>query len=264
MSRLLRVGCLGLLLLVGADPPASAPAPGQSMTLDLGGGVSVELVLIRPGSFVMGSERGEADEMPSHKVILTKPFYLGKYEVTQAQWQAVMGENPSQFKGTNHPVDNVSWDDSQIFMQKLGERIKGGTVQLPTEAQWEYACRAGGGTEYSYGNDAAALGEYAWFHGNSGAASHPVGQKRANSWGLYDMHGNVCEWCADWYAGGYPAGEATDPSGASSGDARVLRGESWVSTGETLRSAYRVGTPPEYRNSHVGLRVAFIPQATQE
>lgn len=265
MSGVFRVGFLCFLLQVTADPPTTAPAGKQELRLELGGGIALELVLVQPGSFVMGSDKGEDDEKPARKVTLTKPFYIGKFEVTQEQWQAVMGENPSQFRGAKHPVDGVSWDDSQVFLQRLSEKLAGGTVRLPTEAEWEYTCRAGSSTAYSHGEDAVRLGEYGWFKDNSGAQSHPVGQKRPNAWGLFDMHGNVCEWCADWYgSGSYAAGKTVDPDGPDAGDARVLRGESWVSTADTLRSAYRVGTPPEYRNSHVGLRIVYEPKKSAE
>ena len=207
---------------------------------------------------MMGSDKGEDDEKPVHKVTLTKPFYMGRFEVTQEQWQAVMGENPSTFTGAKNPVEGVNWEDCQAFLQKLSAKVPGRIFKLPTEAQWEYACRAGSSAQYSFGNDPAELGKFAWFGGNSQSSTHPVGQKQPNTWGLHDMHGNVCEWCADWYASGYPAGDAVDPVGAPAGDARVLRGESWVSVPVDLRCAYRVGTPVGYRNTHVGLRIVCV------
>jgi formylglycine-generating enzyme required for sulfatase activity len=208
------------------------------LTLDLGGGVTMKMVLIRPGKFMMGSPDSEhgrgKDEAPQHEVTISKPFYMGVTEVTQAQYQAVMGRNPSSFKGPANPVDGVSWDEAAKFCKKLSEKTRQ-TVRLPTEAEWEYACRAGTQTAFSFGDDPSALGDYAWWAGNSDKTPHPVGQKKPNSWGLYDMHGNVWEWCADWY-GEYPAGPATDPSGpATAGEPgmetsrgnRVLRGGSW-------------------------------------
>jgi formylglycine-generating enzyme required for sulfatase activity len=247
---------MGLLLFArGAD----APALKDKITVDLGGGVSIEMVLIRPGSFTMGSEKGEDDEKAVHKVTLTKPFYLGKFEVTQRQWQAVMGANPSQFKDPDNPVEMVSWEDCQAFLQKLSEKVPGVTFKLPTEAQWEYACRAGSDAAYSFGDDASRLGEYAWFLDNSASKAHPVGKKKPNAWGLYDMHGNVCEWCADWYESSYGPDAATDPAGPASGEARVLRGESWVGIAAELRAARRVATPAYYQNSHVGLRLLCLP-----
>jgi formylglycine-generating enzyme required for sulfatase activity len=259
--------CGWLLFMLGADLPATAPAraPAQNktMTLDLGGGVSMEMVLIQPGTFVMGSEKGEDDEKPVRRVTLTKPFYIGKFEVTQQQWREVMGENPSKFVGPTNPVDNVSWDDCQEFLRVLSEKIPKQAFKLPTEAQWEYACRAGSATAYTFGDDAANLAEYAWYKINSDGATHPVGQKKPNAWGLFDMHGNVCEWCADWY-GAYSDDQTTDPTGAPAGEGRALRGESWVSVAENLRATYRVGTPVDYRNSHVGLRLICQPAGIGE
>jgi formylglycine-generating enzyme required for sulfatase activity len=160
------------------------------------GSVALDLVLIQPGSFTMGDDGGDGSaEKPAHKVTISKPFYLGKYEVTQDQWEAVMGANPSYFKGPENPVEDVSWDDCQKFLKKLNERLPGtgGTVRLPTEAEWEYACRAGTTTKYSFGDTRSDLGEYAWYGGNSHNKNHPVGEKKPNAWGLYDIHGNVCE-----------------------------------------------------------------------
>ena len=222
------------------------------MTIDLGGGVKIEFVLIRPGSFMMGSDTGSPDEKPVHIVTLTKPFYLGKFEVTQEQWQTVMESNPSDFKGPKLPVEQVSWIDCQSFLAKLQYKT-GRKFALPTEAQWEYACRAGTTTHYSFGDSDASLGEYAWFSGNS----HPVGEKKPNPWGLCDMHGNLWEWCADWY-GGYLSGDATDPQGSSSGSYRVLRGGAWTCTADSLRSAFRSIYTPGNRNNYIGLRCVMV------
>ena len=204
----------------------------------------MELVLVRPGSFVMGDERGGSGERPAHKVTVTKPFFIGKYLVTQRQWEAVMGNNPSWFQGAAKPVENITWDDCQVFLAKLGEKCGGGTeaFSLPTEAQWEYACRAGSTTKYSFGDDGSGLGEYAWFSGNSRNETHPVGEKKPNAWGLYDMHGNVWQWCADGYdAEYYKASPASNPAGPAGKDYAVIRGGGWESDAPYCRSAYRCG-----------------------
>ena len=199
-------------------------APPSELTLDLGNGVKMELVYIKPGTFTMGGERTtdggfECVEVPKHEVTLTKGYYLGKYEVTQAQYEAVMGSNPSRSsKGPDFPVDNVSEQDAREFCQKLAE-MTGQTARLPTEAEWEYAARAGTDTKWFFGDDPAALGEYAWFEGNSGGKSQPVGQKKPNPWGLYDIYGNVYERISDVYNRNYYAlGPKTDPTGPSQGD----------------------------------------------
>jgi formylglycine-generating enzyme required for sulfatase activity len=232
----------------------------------------MEFVLIPVGEFQMGSNQMGSNQMgsnysdtldnydnekPVHTVHLTQPFYLGKYEVTQGQWQAVMGNNPSAFKGdANLPVEQVSWDDVQEFMRRLNGREGGATYRLPTEAEWEYAARAGSTTAYSFGNDARLLGEYAWYNGNAGGTTHPVGQKKPNAWGLHDMHGNVWEWVQDWH-GTYPSGTVTDPVGPSSyfPPQSVYRGGGWLYTARSCRSASRSGAPTGFRNDGLGFRL---------
>ena len=183
----------------------------------------MELLYIKPGTFVMGGEsktdgRFQCVEVPKHEVKLTRGFYLGKYEVTQAQYQAIMGSNPSRStKGPDCPVDNVGSPDALTFCGKLAEKT-GRDVLLPTEAEWEYASRAGRDTKWFFGNDPSRLGEYAWFKGNAGAKSHPVGQKKPNPWGLYDIYGNVCERISDTYARNYYAqSPKQDPTGPREG-----------------------------------------------
>jgi formylglycine-generating enzyme required for sulfatase activity len=242
--------------------PAPAPkASPASVTLDLGNGVTMKLVLIRPGKFLMGSpdsEQGhEPNEGPQHVVVISKPFYMGVTEVTQAQYEAVMGTNPSKFKEPTNPVHSVSWDEAVEFCRKLSDKT-GKTVRLPTEAEWEYACRAGTKTRFSFGDSESALGDYAWFSSNSGQKTQPVGQKKPNPWGLYDMHGNVFEWCADWY-GSYSSGVSTDPQGATSGGDRVMRGGSWIHGGFRCPCAYRLNFAPAGRNSTYGFRCARTP-----
>jgi formylglycine-generating enzyme required for sulfatase activity len=191
----------------------------------------MELVYLKPGTFTMGGERTtdgrfECVEVPKHEVKLTKGFYLGKYEVTQAQYEAVMGSNPSRStKGPDHPVDNVGEQDAREFCEKLAEKT-GQEVRLPTEAEWEYAARAGTDTKWFFGDDPSALGDYAWFKDNSGGKSQPVGQKKPNPWGLYDIYGNVCERISDTYAKNYYAqGPKIDPTGPSQGESSCFEYE---------------------------------------
>jgi formylglycine-generating enzyme required for sulfatase activity len=235
----------------------------REVAIHLGGGLTMELVLIAAGQFLMGAPAWEQDaqsrEKPQHRVRLTQPFYLAKYPVTQEQWQAVMGYNPSRFKALNGPVEQVSWDDCQAFLSKLNGRhgTTGATFRLPTEAEWEYACRAGSSTRWCFGDDEATLGNYAWYYANSGRSTHPVGQKRPNAWGLYDVHGNVWEWCADWYDGDYYRTSASrDPKGPHSGDYRVLRGGSWAYDPWGTRSTFRHWDTPGGRDDNCGFRVA--------
>lgn len=236
-------------------PPASAGPALTGKTVDLGNGVSMEFILIPAGSFDMGSPDSEkerdSDEGPVRKVQIAKPFYMGKYEVTQEQYLAVTGKNPSKFSGRNLPVETVSWDEAATCCKKIGGR-------LPTEAEWEYACRAGSKTRFCYGDDLsyAQLGEYAWYLGNSGGATHPLGQKKPNSFGLYDMHGNVYEWCSDWFAP-YVNAQIVDPVGASSGQYRVCRGGGWIVNAWFCRSANRHTFSPDFRGIGLGFRVAL-------
>jgi formylglycine-generating enzyme required for sulfatase activity len=213
------------------------PEPAKELTLDLGGGVTMKLVLIPAGRFTMGEGKDQ------HEVTLTRPFYIGVTEVTQAQYQAIMGKNPSHFKGETNPVEMVSWDEATAFCKKLSEKARH-AVRLPTEAEWEYACRAGSKTHFCFGDADEGLGDYAWFGANSRDTAHPVAQKKPNAWGLYDMHGNLWEWCADRY-GEYAAGPAVDPTGPETGVARVLRGGCWGCDPQACRSATRIPSPPE-------------------
>jgi formylglycine-generating enzyme required for sulfatase activity len=212
--------------------------------LDLGGKVTMKLVLVPAGTFMLGEEKDQ------HEVTLSKPFYMGVTDVTQAQYEAVIGTNPSQFKGPTNPVEMVSWTDATEFCKKLSEKARQ-AVRLPTEAEWEYACRAGAKTPFCFGDADEGLGDYAWYSANSDQKTHPVGQKKPNAWGLYDVHGNLWQWCADWY-GDYPKGAVTDPQGAASGSRRVLRGGCWFSSPEHCRAAYRVSIDPGSRLSSYG------------
>jgi formylglycine-generating enzyme required for sulfatase activity len=187
-------------------------------------------------------------------VTISQPFYLGSHPVTQAQWEAVMGSNPSRFGGKpEHPVEGVSWDEVQQFLQRLNARRDGNIYRLPSEAQWEYACRAGSTGAYCFGDDEEQLGAYAWYDDNSGGMTHPVGQKQPNAWGLYDMHGNVWEWVQDWH-GPYTAESVTDPSGPTTGAHRVVRGGGWGRPAQGARSADRLWDRPGNRLVSLGFR----------
>ena len=199
-------------------------------------------------------------EIPQHQVTISQPFYLGKYPVTQGEWEAVMGENPSRYTGDpNRPVESVSWNNVQEFIDKLNERESGRRwrYRLPTEAEWEYACRAWMTTEYSFGDDPSQLGEYAWYYDNAGSTTHPVGQLKPNPWGLHDMHGNVWEWVQDW-CGLYSSDAVTDPQGPGAGEYRVLRGGSFLNLQRLVRCAYRHEFFPQDRGDRLGFRVVLL------
>lgn len=234
--------------------PAIAQTPtDKTLTNSIG----MEFVLLPAGTFKMGSEDGEADERPVHQVKVSKPFYLGKYEVTQEQWQTIMGNNPSLFQGDpKRPVEQVSWNDVQEFIRRLNAKENVKIYRLPTEAEWEYAVRAGTTTAYSFGDDASQLSLYGWCRDNSERQTHPVGQLRPNPWGLYDMHGNVWEWVFDWY-GRYRADATTDPQGPDSGSHRMRRGGGWNNDGKFCRSANRYSVTG-YRDDFLGFRVLRI------
>ena len=230
---------------------------GKADSVEFPGGATMEFVWIGPGTFTMGSseqEEGRDLDEIQHPVIISQGFFLGKYEVTQAQWESVMGNNPSHFSGENRPVEQVSWEDVQAFIQQLNEEMDD-VYRLPTEAEWEYACRAGTTTKWSFGNDEDSFGDYAWYEGNnSSIGTKEVGTKLPNPWGLYDMHGNVWEWCQDFY-GAYVNDWQTDPSGPVSGSDRVMRGGYFGGAIERQRSADRAGPEPSRRAYSIGLRL---------
>jgi len=238
----------------------------REKTIDLGNGVRMELVLIPPGDFYMGSPADKkytsGNQGPVRRIRITKSFYMGKFEVTQGQYNAVMGRNPNRFSGRDLPVETVSWLEARQFCEKLSAE-RGGWFRLPTEAEWEYACRAGSETTYCYGNDpdCTELGEYAWYARNSEKKSHSVGQKRPNQFGLYDMHGNVWEWCSDYYTSTYQNLPSIDPQSPSSGQYRVMRGGSWHWYAWGCWSATRVsGKPDDLYNEYggpVGFRIVL-------
>jgi formylglycine-generating enzyme required for sulfatase activity len=220
--------------------------------------ISMEFVLIPVGEFMMGSddEVSDDDERPVHRVKIPKPFYLGTYPVTQREWKAVMDGNPSEFEGDDLPVESVSWDNVQEFIKKLNEREGTDKYRLPSEAEWEYACRAGTTTRYSFGDSDSKLGEYAWYYGNSDDEPHPAGQKKPNQWGLYDMHGNVQEWVQDTYHENYD-GAPADGSAWESGDGstRIKRRGGWISIAGGCRSADRNYGDHGDRESATGFRL---------
>ncbi|MFA4986419.1 MAG: formylglycine-generating enzyme family protein [Candidatus Brocadiia bacterium] len=229
----------------------------------------IRLVSIPPGSFLMGSEKGDDDEKPVHRVNISHAFSMAATEVTQAQYRAVMDSDPSNFRGDDLPIERISWYDAKEYcleltkaMRRGGKLPDGMEYRLPTAAEWEYCCRAGSTTEYCFGDDENLLGGYAWFEDNSEGKTHRVGTKRPNAWGLYDMHGNVWEWCLDWYsyADGYPGGEQTDPFGPAKGDSRTLRGGSWDDAAFNCRSADLDENSPRYRNDYGGFRVVLAPE----
>jgi formylglycine-generating enzyme required for sulfatase activity len=228
--------------------PFSRPSGGSATDFY----TSMQFVSVQPGCFQMGSNDYSWSK-PVHKVCLNA-YKIGKYEVTQAQWKKVMGNNPSKFKGSNKPVEQVSWDDVHDFIRQLNQQT-GQSYRLPTEAEWEYACRSGGRDQtYCGGNN---VGSVAWYDDNSGDKTHPVGQKQANGLGLYDMSGNVLEWVQDGYDGDYYDNSPTNnPKGPDSGSFRVGRGGSWRGDASNLRSANRGGVSPVDRGDGLGFRLA--------
>jgi formylglycine-generating enzyme required for sulfatase activity len=239
---------------LSSNPTAALSSAASSATIDSSKMASLfgdsNFARIPAGEFQMGSEN-DSDEQPVHRVKISRDFEMGKCEVTQAQWQAVMGDNPSSFKGDNLPVEEVSWNDVQEFIRKLNQGDSKYQYRLPTEAEWEYACRAG--TTGDYAGDLDAM---AWYGSNSNNQTHPVGQKQANKWGLYDMHGNVWEWCQDWYDSNYYGqSPGADPTGPTAGSYRVYRGGGWLSTAASCRSAIRFSISPGDRRYVLGFRL---------
>ena len=245
--------------------PAKDPRQQQRATglpVEITNSIGMKFVVIPAGTFSMGSANGDYDERPVHQVTISKPFYLSAYEVTNADGIAVKRFVSSKWKGDTLPIESVTWEEAEAFCSSLSalpaERAAGRVYRLPTEAEWEYACRAGTTTAYSFGDDESLLGDFAWFGANAGGSTHPVGQKKPNGWGLYDMQGNVWEWCSDRY-GDYAAAAATDPQGPAQGSYRVLRGCSWDSSARRCRSADRFRFDPSHRYSYHGFRLALSP-----
>ena len=231
----------------------------DNITIPVKDGISIDMVRVEAGTFTMGAtpemKNPFDDEKPTHQVTLTNDYYIGKYEVTQALWKAVMGNNPSKHKGDNLPVEQVSWNDCQEFISKLNKKT-GRIFRLPTEAEWEYAARGGNksrGYQYSGSNN---LSDVAWYDNNSGSKTHAVGTKQANELGLYDMSGNVYEWCQDW-KGKYSSSSQVNPTGANSGSDRVCRGGCWYYAARLCCSSYRSDDNPYSRRKYVGFRLVL-------
>lgn len=230
-------------------------APVITISLD---DCDIVLNKINAGSFLMGSDEGlgEEDELPVRQISITEDFYMGVYEITQAQWIAVMGTNPSNFSGNNLPVETVNWNDANAFCQKLSE-ISGFHISLPTEAQWEYACRADTTTKWFFGDSDDLYGIYG--ETDTNVKTYPVGSFEPNPNGLYDMYGNVMEWCLDYYSPSYVADDITNPIGPFNGNAKVSRGGGLGSTPDTCRSGYRNACSADCANDGIGFRIVINP-----
>jgi formylglycine-generating enzyme required for sulfatase activity len=239
-----------------ADPqsPTQAWQRSSSFVPDLTNSIGVRFVLVPSGAFKMSVGLGSCE------VTISRPFFMGMFQVTQSQYESVAGVNPSYKKGPSNPVEQISWEDAKNFCQKLSllpsERAAGRVYRLPTEAEWEYSCRAGSTTSYCFGDDPANLAEYAWYYSNSQSSHHPVGQRKPNAWGLFDMHGNVAEWCSDWY-GPQTTQSIADPVGPSQGLERVYRGGSFLGAAKNCQSTNRLGHNPYTRYNYIGFRLAM-------
>ncbi|MCK5186430.1 MAG: formylglycine-generating enzyme family protein [Deltaproteobacteria bacterium] len=244
----------------GTPTPTPTPSTPTPTPKYMTNSIDMEFVLIPAGEFDMGSPSSEVgrydDEGPVHHVTISEVFYISKYEVTQKQWREVMGTDLSDFKGDDLPVEQVSWNDVQEFIRILNEKEGTDKYRLPSEAEWEYAARAGTTTRYSFGDDASELGDYAWYINNSERETHPIGQKKSNPWGLYDMHGNVWEWVQDEYHGSYD-GAPSDGSAWEDGNStkRVYRGGGWILFAGNCRSAARGFIVPGFRYDNLGFRL---------
>jgi len=222
--------------------------------------IGMEFILIPAGDSIrkMPDTRNVFDEVTPGKAVtitISEPYYLGKYEVTQEQWYAIMGSNPAKFKGRHNPMERISWNDIQNFIRTLNEKEGHNRYRLPTEAEWEHAARAGTSTKWFFGTNEDTFGEYSWHKDNSGRKTHPVGQKKPNPWGLYDIYGNVSELVHDWYEK-YPENNQIDPSGPPSGSERIVRGGNWFVIPGICNSEHRVGRKPDSRNdADVGFRL---------
>jgi formylglycine-generating enzyme required for sulfatase activity len=246
-------------VVMPADAPAPTPKQKISSKTFTVGGVSFDMMKVEAGTFTMGAtsemKKPYAYEKPAHQVTLTNNYYLGKTEVTQALWKAVMGSNPSYFKGDNRPVEGVSWDDCQEFISKLNAAT-GKHFRLPTEAEWEFAARGGNNSRHYQYSGSNNINDVAWYDGNSGNTTHDVASKQPNELGIYDMSGNVWEWCNDWY-GDYSSSSQTNPTGPNSGSCRVERGGSWHGSAWFCRSSIRYRDTPYFGRDTRGFRLAL-------
>ena len=247
-------------ILIKQNPPS--PVAIKNF-IETSGNINLEMIFVKGGTFTMGSPTNEADRSSyetQHQVTLSD-FSIGKYEVTQKQWTAIMGSNPSYFrsyfKGDNLPVETVSWDDVQEFIQELNQKT-GKKYRLPTEAEWEYAARGGSISSPRLYSGSNNIDEVAWYKNNSGSKTHPVGQKKPNKLGIYDMSGNVAEWCNDWY-GAYNSGSQSNPQGPSSGTYRVFRGGGWYNDPQDCRVSDGGYSNPDYRSGSLGFRLVLVP-----
>jgi formylglycine-generating enzyme required for sulfatase activity len=255
---------LALVILSCGIWLAKGNKAGVERDFEIAPGLKMRMCWIPPGDFMMGSpstEDGRGSDENQVEVTITEGFWMAKTELTQAQWKAVMGNNPSRFKGADLPVESVNCKEAQEFIEKVngsGVIPSGWKFAMPTEAQWEYACRAGEKGPFSGGTH----DQVAWYDGNSGDKTHPVGTKKSNAWGLHDMQGNVWEWCADWYDVSLRGG--TDPSGHSAGVSRVNRGGSWLHYAAYCRAASRLPYSPDFRLFDLGFRPALVPSEKQD
>ena len=257
-AMLVNAGCKPVVVAAPSTTLAVAAGDGAGGGAPIVNSLGMTMLLVNPGEFVMGSpptEVGHDEDETQHKVRITRPFMLGECQVTQGQYMALMGKNPSYFRGDGDvdlPVESVSWFEAVEFCKKLSEK-EGRRYRLPTEAEREYACRAGSSGPFA---GDGKLDDIGWYLGNSGDVSQPVGMLQPNDWGFYDMQGNVWEWCSDWY-GHYPAGEAVDPTGPAEGTSRVLRGGSMEYDAEYARAGFRNFYPPDEQIYYIGFRVAM-------
>lgn len=252
---------VALVLTVGCEQAKKE----SEITTTLPGGANMEMTWIKPGTFKMGGiyPMWQDNERPAHQVEISKGFYLGKYEVTQAQWESAMGTQPWKGRAAdnaNAPATFVSWNDAQAFIDTLNRATNSKLYRLPTEAEWEYACRTGTHDTWHFGSNADTLAHFAWFSKNAQRFPSQVGQKLPNQWGLYDMHGNVAEWCSDWYDDEYPTAHKTrkNPQGPNKGEHRVARGGDYLHSKWHVTAATRMGAHPIEKSGAIGFRLLRI------